>query len=348
MVHKKSPTLSAAQITELSKTMSRESFNLLLRTMLSREQKEQELALSQSKERLLDKKIKLASIMKSTIQEYAESCAENKYTPMAISSISAAFAAMTGENPDLGLPDMSVFNEKNTPSPPTDNALDMAGFDERVKKAESQGFRWNDRNEMPANKSTALKKIAKWESELEEGRNIDLESVCEIDYDLAVKQKSKAFIVGVCESLENNLSLGNTPLSPYLKRRFSALKEKYCSSAVEVAVQADPKVSINDQVKGLYDHIFKNNKTENHWQEHQPYLRKLFANRGDDIRKVCGATLGRLVCIGVYPPTVKWRDEEEKRRFERNAPGLWVEEQRKYYAPQLEALRDEYIARVGL
>ncbi len=335
-------------ILELAKTLSRENLGLYLRAQIAKEQKEHELALSQSRERLLDKKIKLASIMKSTIQEYAESCADNKYTPMAISSISAAFAAMTGENPDLELPDLSVFNEKNTPLPPVADALDMAGFDERVKKAESQGFRWNDKNEMPANKSTALKKITKWESELEEGRNIDLKSVCEIDYDFAVKQKSKAFIVGVCESLENNLGMGNTPLSPYLKRRFSSLREKYCSSTVEVTVKSDPKMAIDDQVKGLYDHIFKNNKTETHWQEHQPYLRKLFANRGDDIRKVCGATLGRLVCIGVYPPTLKWRDEEEKRRFERNAPGLWVEEQRKYYAPQLEALRDEYIAQVGL
>lgn len=317
---------------------------------MAREQKEYELSLSQSKERLLDKKIKLASIMKSTIQEYAESCSENKYTPMAISSISAAFASMTGETPNLELPDLSVFNEKGTPptAAQVTDPLDMAGFDERVKKAEGQGFRWNDRNEMPTNKSTALKKVAKWEKGIEEGRNFDLKSVCSMDYDLTVKQKSKAYIVGVCESLEKNLNLINAPLSPYLKRRFSALKEKYCSNTVVVTEQAEPKLSIDEQVKGLYDHIFKQNRTEVHWQEHQPYLRKLFANRGDDIRKVCGATLGRLVCIGVYPPTVEWRDDEEKRRFERNSPGLWVEEQRKYYAPQLETLRDEYISKAGL
>jgi hypothetical protein len=335
-----------SQLPELAKTMGRDNINLLLKLLLSQEQNSHEQRMSESKERMLDKKIKLASVMKNTIQDYSETCADNKYAPMAVSSISASFAAMTGESAEIKPLDLSMFEDVKKKQKQEIEQLKTSSIpiDQRVKEAEAQGFRWNDHNIMPTNQSTVLRKIGQWEEGVRMGQECNLEEVVMREYDELLKKNSKAYVVGVCIALEQEMEISKQ-LSPYLKRRFNTLQQIYQERNQVITVKA---VSVEDQVEGLYKHVFKGNATDEHWNENKNYFQELFSNRDGDIRRMCGATIARLVSMGVYPPTMEWRSDSEKDRFIKLSPAHLSPEQRQYYAPQLEELRDEYIRGAGL
>jgi hypothetical protein len=95
-------------------------------------------------------------------------------------------------------------------------------FEERLAKAQKQGFRWNNSNIFPAKWSTAEKKLAKWESAYEEGRSTtDFDSLTHS----SLSSESKAYISGVCDALE--ATLGLPPGSTYLRTRYKALLKAY-------------------------------------------------------------------------------------------------------------------------
>jgi hypothetical protein len=347
--------IPVAQIPELGKSMGKENLNLLLKLLLAQEANSHELKMSESKERILDKKLKLATVMRNTIQEYAESCSDNKYAPMAVSSISSSFAAMTGDSQEVKPLDLSIFDDASAKKKQQKQQVEelktsTLPLDQRIKDAMEQGFRWNDHNVMPTNESTVLRKIGQWESGVEAGRGCDLADTFSRAYDKLLKDHGKAFLVGACMAAESDLSITDQ-LSPYLKRRFNTLKEVYesrgeaASQVVEVEpVQAEPQPDPLVLLEALYRHIFQENATDEHWDAKKDHLLRLYQNRDSDIYKMDGATLGRLVDIGVCPAPIVWRSEEEKRRFLNLQPGMWLREQREHYAGQMEALRDEFIA----
>ena len=344
---------SPEKITELSKSMSKENMNLLLKFMISQQEKQHELLMSESQERIFDKKIKLAGVMRSTIQEYAEASSGNKYSPMAVSSISASFASLTDSGSKVNPLDLSMFEEAGNSVKPVKEEIarlksSPVPLDQRIKTAQDQGMRWNDHNVMPTSERTVLRKLEDWEQGIELGSQADLNTATSQEYDDLLKANSKPFMVGLCLSLEKNLDV-KVPLSPYLKRRFNTLKEIYISrNGVTVGAEEVVEISLDDQVEGLYNHIFKENRTEDHWKEVKGLLRRLFINRDEDIRKIPGEILCKVVSLGVYPPTLEWRNDHERERFERCSPGVLMPDQKEYYAPQLQKLRDEYIEMAGL
>jgi hypothetical protein len=343
-----------SQIPELGKSMGKENLNLLLKLLLAQEANSHELKMSESKERILDKKLKLATVMRSTIQEYADSCSDNKYAPMAVSSISSSFAAMTGDSQEVKPLDLSIFDDGSAKKKQQKQQVEelktsTLPLDQRIKDAMEQGFRWNDHNVMPTNESTVLRKIGQWESGVQSGQGCDLADIFSREYDKLLKDYGKAFLVGACMAAEADLSISDQ-LSPYLKRRFNTLKEIYQGREaasqvvnVEPVVQETPPADPLVLLEALYRHIFQENATDEHWAAKKDHMLRLYENRGRDIHKMDGATLGRLVDLGVCPATIVWRSEEEKRRFLNLQPGMWLREQREHYSPQMESLRDEFI-----
>lgn len=348
----------------LPQSLSKDTLHLLIkeaaltrREELKLKQLEVQREISANKIAQQDRAVKVSSHMKEVISSFVQSeGADNNYAPMAISSISRGFASLLHEGGDLEIDepelDLSLYENPKKVKEKKVKELKSSStpIEKRIKDAMEQGFRWNDHNVMPSNESTVLRKIGQWESGVESGRECDLADVFSREYDKLLKDQGKAFLVGACMAAEADLSITDQ-LSPYLKRRFNTLKEIYQGREpasqvvnVEPVTQDSPTADPLVLLEGLYRHIFQENATDEHWDAKKGHLLRLYQNRDNDIHRMDGATLGRLVDLGVCPATITWRSEEEKRRFLNLQPGMWLKEQREYYAGQMEALRDEFIA----
>jgi cell division protein FtsL len=355
-----------------SRGMTRETTNLLIKEIfryktqelqlkmaeVQKQVSDNEVKILESKQKLQDKAVKVAALLNDSIKSYVENGgADNKYSPIAIKSISNGFSSLLSastreevyeeEIPELNL---TVFEDKPDSQKKQVARLKSSPvpLDQRIKTAQDQGMRWNDHNVMPTSERTVLRKLGDWEQGIELGSQADLNTATSREYDDLLKENSKPFMVGLCLSLEKSLDV-KVPLSPYLKRRFNTLKEIYISrNGVTVGAEEVVEIPLDDQVEGLYNHIFKENRTEEHWHEVNGLLKRLFINRDEDIRKIPGEILCKVVSLGVYPPTLEWRSDHERERFERCSPGVLMPDQKEYYAPQLQKLRDEYIEMAGL
>ena len=348
----------------LPQSLSKDTLHLLIkeaaltrREELKLKQLEVQREISANKIAQQDRAVKVSSHMKEVISSFVQSeGADNNYAPMAISSISRGFASLLHEGGDLEVDepelDLSLYENPKKVKEKKVKELKSSStpIEKRIKDAMEQGFRWNDHNVMPTNESTVLRKIGQWESGVESGRASDLADIFSREYDKLLKDHGKAFLVGACMAAEADLSIADQ-LSPYLKRRFNTLKEIYQGrEPANQVVEVEPVIPSIDPLvllERLYRHIFQENATDEHWAAKKDHLLRLYQNRDSDIHKMDGATLGRLVDLGVCPATITWRSEEEKRRFLNLQPGMWLREQREYYAGQMEVLRDEFIASMG-
>lgn len=363
---RKTPMLSEI-LGILPQSLSKDTLHLLIkeaaltrREELKLKQLEVQREISANKTAQQDRAVKVSSHMKEVISSFVQSeGADNNYAPMAISSISRGFASLLHEGGDLEADepelDLSMYENPKKVKEKKIKELKSSStpIEQRIKDAMEQGFRWNDHNVMPTNESTVLRKIGQWESGVEAGQGCDLADTFSREYDKLLKDHGKAFLVGACMAAESDLSITDQ-LSPYLKRRFNTLKEIYQGREpasqvvnVEPVTQDPPTADPLVLLEALYRHIFQENATDEHWDAKKDHLLRLYQNRDSDIHKMDGATLGRLVDLGVCPATITWRSEEEKRRFLNLQPGMWLREQREYYAGQMETLRDEFIASMG-
>jgi hypothetical protein len=97
---------------------------------------------------------------------------------------------------------------------------------ERVEIAKKQGMRWNSSNIEPTRRSTVLRKVEIWERAYGRGKDTDIDSIISLEYeDLLRGGESEAYVVGICESMEQYLGIG--PSSQYLRTRFKRDVEKY-------------------------------------------------------------------------------------------------------------------------
>lgn len=343
----------------LPQSLGKDTLHILIREAFSLRREELKLKQLEVQRDILlneialkDRAVKISSHMKEVISGFVESeGADNSYAPMAISSISQGFSSLlhdgansASEQPEL---DLSLYENPKKTKEKKVKELKPSGppLEQRIKTAVEQGFRWNDHNIMPTNQSTVLRKIGEWEQGFEDGKSCNLANIFSQEYGLLLKEKGKAFLVGSCTSAENELGLTDPP-SSYLKRRFNTLKDIYLEREKDRQIIDVDHVEVEEYpevLEKLYRFIFKDKASENHWSAKKDHLLRLYNNRNQNIHEMDGATLGRLVDLGVCPDFVVWRNEEEKRRFLNLQPGMWLREQREYYSSQMEAVRDEFI-----
>jgi hypothetical protein len=111
----------------------------------------------------------------TTYRHYAKSANANDYDPMALKSL-AMGAAKIIESPAQRITSEAkkVVDELGGAEP----TQESSELDERIKTAIDQGMRWNDANKKPSKKTTVLRKLEEWETEYENGLNIDLSTYC--------------------------------------------------------------------------------------------------------------------------------------------------------------------------
>jgi hypothetical protein len=140
---------------------------------------------------------------------------DNKYGPMAASQVTAAVSKIMG-----------------VPLPPSKEVEEVVELEQRIDNAVSKGFRWNIQNKRPELNSTVLRKIETWEKALKAGKEADPGNYVSTSYGEIISNNggSEAFIVGLCETIEENL--GIKPPSKYLKTRFKRNMAKLFSTEI--------------------------------------------------------------------------------------------------------------------
>jgi hypothetical protein len=143
---------------------------------------------------------------------------DNRYGPMAASQVTAAVSRIMG-----------------IPTPPSKEVEEVVDLEQRVDNAVAKGFRWNIQNKRPELNSTVLRKIEAWEKALKAGKEANPEDYISISYReiLSNNGGSEAFIVGLCETMEE--SLGIKPSYKYLKTRFKRNVAKLFSTEIPSA-----------------------------------------------------------------------------------------------------------------
>lgn len=195
--------------------------------------------------KLLDKEIELKRIeagleVSSGLIHHTEIIKDHKYGPAAIGSVSSSLSSIWSGQP---IPKSEQEN----------NDLEI-----RIAQARDQGMRWNQADKRPGKRITVVKKLEKWESGYNSGKAVDLEEYVLLGYDKALERGggSEAFMVGICEQMEDKLGIG--PSSKYLKTRFKRnldrlIKESMMTPAPEPAT---PLMSVDDHVEEMYRRVY--------------------------------------------------------------------------------------------
>lgn len=158
-----------------------------------------------------------------TALQYGSQHKGERYTHMAIKNITQSVAQIMGSEPVGNLPKAPELPKAKSTTDP---------LEERIKKAQEQGFRWNDHNKRPKRESTVIAKLTAWENDFKKGSETPPEALVSRPYDDLEGEYGTAFLAGFTEALE--ASTGTPPLSPYLKVRFTNLVEKYTTGDVNI------------------------------------------------------------------------------------------------------------------
>lgn len=191
--------------------------------------------------KLLDKEIESKRIdaeleVSRGILQHSELMKDHKYGPAAIGAVSQGIATIWKGN---------QISEKEA----EDNDLEK-----RIDAARSQGMRWNNADKRPGKKPTVLKKVEQWEKGYSSGKTVDLEEYVLLGYEKALEKGggSEAFMVGVCEQMEDKLGIG--PSSKYLKTRFKRNLDRLVKESM--VTPAAPLMSIDDHVEEMYRRVY--------------------------------------------------------------------------------------------
>jgi hypothetical protein len=160
--------------------------------------------------------VEAVKTMCDTVLEYSKNHRGEDYTHMAVKSIAQSTARI-----------LTSTTPSPTPPPPD--------IEDRVKLALSQGLKWNSNNTRPAKQSTVLKKIEEWERGYKLAQTISESEALKL---LSLSCKSiesshgKAFLIGLCDSLEAALNMSQASLPPYT--RFKRIVEAYRGKKIPV------------------------------------------------------------------------------------------------------------------
>lgn len=195
--------------------------------------------------KLLDKEIELKRIeagleVSNGLIHHTEIIKDHTYGPAAIGSVSSSLSSIWSGQP---IPKSEQEN----------NDLEV-----RIAQARDQGMRWNQADKRPGKRITVVKKLEKWESGYSSGKTVDLKEYVLLGYEKALEkgEGSEAFMVGICEQMEDKLGIG--PSSKYLKTRFKRNLDRMTKeSMVTLAPEpATSRMSVDDHVDEMYKRLY--------------------------------------------------------------------------------------------
>ena len=190
-----------------------------------------ELSVLQGNQSMLDKQIELEKLkldrdrlqaakeisedIFTRAQEKMTELRDVQYAPTSIARVTEATAKIYKDS--LG----GLASKSDDPEKSEDDDLE-----ERVELAQKQGMKWNSSNIQPTRRSTVVRKVEIWERAYGRGKDTDIDSVISLEYEDVLRAgDSEAYVVGICESIENYLGIG--PSSQYLKTRFKRDVARY-------------------------------------------------------------------------------------------------------------------------
>jgi hypothetical protein len=325
-------------------SLDKESRVLYIKLLIEKQKQDHELRMAEIQLELSSRKNRLGEIMKSTVLEYSKLNKENRYTPNAVTGIASAFASMTGGG-SFKIPDLNLQSFEEEKPQKVENTSNL---NSRIEKARSQGLRWNDHDVMPVNPETLQRKLREWEEAFNSGYGSE---VTHKSYESLLQDTSKAFITGLCVSVEEKYGYAE-PISPYLKRRYMKLRDmalkgqgvKVVNTTVAEVPPPEKKNSLDPDAvaEGMYEALYAGVSIDIHHDNVTSVWKRVASEKyGGDFRQIPGYTLAKSATLGGIPTTIIWDSESEKeqtiyrRRF--------TSEQREKYADQFKAIVDRYL-----
>jgi len=245
---------------------------------------------------------------------------DNKYAPMAVSSVTSA-----------------VSNIMGAPIEVPEEVKKATDLEIRIDLAVEQGLRWNSSNKRPGLNSTVLRKLEAWEKSLEGGRGANSEDYVSKSYDeiLEIAEGSEAFIVGLCETMEE--SLGIEPPSKYLKTRFKRDIAKLYGNTTVKNLPPD----YEKQASGLAEKFWGNNTPSDQMEIIKEKLTERIEKAGG-VQNITVRNLKGLCTVDRLPTAIEFpsdmRDSDKHRGL------CWSEK----YDDRVQEVIDDYVKEIGL
>jgi hypothetical protein len=244
---------------------------------------------------------------------------DNKYAPMAVSSVSAA-----------------VSNIMGVPIKVPEEVKESTDLEVRVDLAVKQGLRWNSSNKRPELNSTVLRKVEAWEKSLEGGREANPGDYLSMSYEEILKNNggSEAFIVGLCEKMEENL--GIKPPSKYLKTRFKRNMAKLFSTEIPNA----PALTSDDHATELVKRFWGTGLTKDDTNDLIAKLSQRIDNVGG-LENLTSRNLKGLSTVDLLPVAVSFPEGLHPQDRLKNL--CWSDQ----YDEEVRSVIDTYRSEVG-